>query len=156
MEVGELSGKWSHEMYYTDLAVSIWLADTYTELTLTQTSQTRELFNPEKTPIMPKWCLPEDQQEKNESRRFEWYYCRATSLSQPSRLWSKLTQAIKNKDMEAATEAKSAVENEQRALAHKRDELGVSFEPRFFKPLPNGRWVPKIQYAISIGLVDTL
>jgi hypothetical protein len=47
--------------------------------------------------------------------------------------------------MEAATNAKSYVENEQREAAHKRDELGVTFEPRFFKPLPDGRWVPKIQ-----------
>jgi hypothetical protein len=56
-----------------------------------------------------------------------------------------LTKAIKNKDMEAATEAKSAIETEQRTLAHKRDELGVTFEPRFFKAQPDGRWAPKIQ-----------
>ncbi|CCA73900.1 related to putative oxysterol-binding protein OSBP [Serendipita indica DSM 11827] len=111
-DVGEISGKWSHEMYYTDLA----------------SGQRRELFNPEKAPIMPKTCLPEDKQEPNESRR----------------LWSKLTEAIKNKDMEGATNAKSAVETEQRSAAHKRDELGVSFEPRFFKCQPDGRWIPKI------------
>jgi len=56
-----------------------------------------------------------------------------------------LTQAIKNKDMDGATQAKSEVENEQRDLARKRDELGVTFEPRFFKTHSDGRWVPKLQ-----------
>lgn len=53
--------------------------------------------------------------------------------------------------MEAANQAKSAVENEQREAAHKRDELGITFEPRFFKSQPDGRWVPKIQYALIIS-----
>ncbi|KIM21995.1 hypothetical protein M408DRAFT_333118 [Serendipita vermifera MAFF 305830] len=112
MDIGDISGKWSHQMYYTD----------------TQTGERRELFDADNAPVMPKVCLPLDKQEKNESRR----------------LWSKLTEAIKNKDMEAATVAKTEVENEQREEAHKRDSVGVSWEPRFFKPLPDGRWVPKI------------
>jgi len=111
-EVGEISGKWSHQMYYTDL----------------QTGQRRELFDADRASIMPKVCLPEDKQEKNESRR----------------LWSQLTEAIKNKDMEAATVAKTAVENEQREETRRRDSLGVSYEPRFFKPQADGRWVPKV------------
>ncbi|KAI0353174.1 Oxysterol-binding protein, partial [Trametes cingulata] len=44
--------------------------------------------------IAPKWVAPEEEQEPNESRR----------------LWSKLTKAIVAKDMDAATEAKTAVE----------------------------------------------
>ncbi|KAG8833136.1 hypothetical protein FRC17_011256 [Serendipita sp. 399] len=112
VDVGEISGKWSNQMYYTNL----------------QTGERRELFDVDKSPIMPKTCLPEDKQEKHESRR----------------LWSQLTAAIKNKDMEAATEAKSAIENEQRQQAHKRDELGITHEPRFFKVQPDGRWIPKI------------
>ncbi|KAG8836992.1 hypothetical protein FRB91_010045 [Serendipita sp. 411] len=113
VEVGEISGKWNTQMHYTDL----------------QTGERRELFDATRAPIMPKTCLPEDKQEKHESRR----------------LWSQLSTAIKNKDMEAATTAKSAVENEQREQAYKRDELGITHEPRFFKIQPDGRWVPKIQ-----------
>lgn len=65
------------------------------------------------------------------------------------RLWSQLTEAIKNKDMEAATVAKTAVENEQREETRRRDSLGVSYEPRFFKLQSDGRWVPKVQLVTS-------
>jgi hypothetical protein len=45
--------------------------------------------------------------------------------------------------MEAATEAKGAVEDAQRELRRKRDELGETHTPRFFE-LKDGRWVPKL------------
>ena len=67
-----------------------------------------------------------DEQEPNESRR----------------LWARLTRAIVAKDMDAATEAKSAVEDAQRDQRRRMEERGEVHVPRFFH-LRDGRWVPK-------------
>jgi transcriptional regulator NrdR family protein len=64
---------------------------------------------------VPKAVASDDQQEDYESRK----------------LWSKLTQAIKDRDMEAATDAKTAVEDHQRQLAKEREGKGP-WKPRFF------------------------
>ena len=45
--------------------------------------------------------------------------------------------------MNAATEAKTAVEESQRELRRKREESGQTFVPRFFQQDKDGRWVPK-------------
>lgn len=63
------------------------------------------------------------------------------------RLWSKLTAAIDHKDMEAATEAKSAVEDAQRDMRRRMEESGQKHTPRFFQ-LVNGRWQPKFTYVL--------
>ncbi|KAI0770963.1 Oxysterol-binding protein [Trametes elegans] len=78
--------------------------------------------------VAPKWVAPEEEQEPNESRR----------------LWSKLTKAIVAKDMDAATEAKTAVEESQREARRNMEEKGDVHVPRFFQER-NGRWEPKIQ-----------
>ncbi|KAG6919478.1 hypothetical protein DXG01_005737 [Tephrocybe rancida] len=112
-EVGELSGRWSHTM----------------EIKSAKTGQKRVLFDAVKDgPNMaPKWVPPEDEQEPNESRR----------------LWQDLTTAIGHKDMEAATDAKSVVEDAQRERRKRLDESGGKHEPRFFE-FKNGRWVIKL------------
>ncbi|KAI0935688.1 hypothetical protein AcV5_004037 [Taiwanofungus camphoratus] len=79
--------------------------------------------------IAPKWVAPEEEQELNESRR----------------LWSKLTQAIDARDMEAATESKTAVEEGQREERRKREESGQVHVPRFFQQDRDKRWGPKIK-----------
>jgi len=101
-EVGELSGQWSHMINYK----------------VTKTGEKRVLFDvtSEDAKIAPKFVFPEEEQEPNESRR----------------LWSKLTDAINRKDMEAATDAKNAVEDAQREEARKREEGGIPHKPRFF------------------------
>lgn len=48
--------------------------------------------------------------------------------------------------MDAATEAKTAVEDAQRELRRSREEKGERFVPRFFT-CRDGRWVPKIRLA---------
>lgn len=45
--------------------------------------------------------------------------------------------------MEAATEAKSAVEDAQRELRRQMEENGTKHSPRFFQ-LRDGRWEPKL------------
>jgi oxysterol-binding protein-related protein 8 len=81
---------------------------------------------------------PEDQQEPNESRR----------------LWSALTQAIVNKDMEAATNAKGAVEDAQRERRRKREESGETHASRWFVQ-KGGQWLPKQEcvFFLSKGWV---
>jgi len=96
----------------------------------TRTGQKRILFDALKNGqnISPKWVAPEEEQDVNESRR----------------LWADLTRAILAKDMEAATDAKTTVEDAQRELRRKREEGGEKFVPRFFE-LRDGRWVPKLE-----------
>ncbi|KAL0065682.1 Oxysterol-binding protein OBPa [Marasmius tenuissimus] len=113
-DVGEVTGRWSHIMDYRN----------------NKSGQKRVLFDAVKDGqnICPKWVAPEEEQEPNESRR----------------LWLKLTQAIATKDMEAATEAKSAVEDAQREQRRKMEESGKKHVPRFFE-LRDGRWEPKLK-----------
>jgi len=112
-ESGEVSGKWSGVMEYKN----------------SKTGEKRVLFDVQKDgdKVAPKWVAPEEEQEPNESRR----------------LWSKLTQAILAKDMDAATEAKTEVEESQRELARQREEKGENWTPRFFAQQKDGRWLPK-------------
>jgi hypothetical protein len=111
-EIGTIDGRWSHVMEYQNK----------------KSTDKRLMFDAkaESAQATPKQALPEEEQEPNESRR----------------LWSKLTIAIKNSDMDAAGEAKSAVEDAQRESARKREEQKVKHIPRFFK-LEKNRWVPK-------------
>ncbi|THH17191.1 hypothetical protein EW146_g3570 [Bondarzewia mesenterica] len=111
-DIGEVSGKWSHVMEFKDV----------------RTGKKRPLFDVDKEgqKLAPKWVAPEDEQEPYESRR----------------LWSALTQAILLKDMEAATEAKSAVEDAQRER-RRREEPAEAHHARFFE-LRGGRWEPKL------------
>ncbi|KAG6902961.1 hypothetical protein C0995_008534 [Termitomyces sp. Mi166 len=113
IDIGELSGRWSHIM----------------EIKSTKTGQKRVLFDAIKDGqnMAPKWVPPEDEQEPNESRR----------------LWQHLTTAIGRKDMQAATDAKSAVEDAQRERRKQLEESGAKHEPRFFV-YKNGRWVIKL------------
>ncbi|RDB29313.1 Oxysterol-binding C23B6.01c [Hypsizygus marmoreus] len=113
-EIGEVGGRWSHIMDFKS----------------SKTGTRRVLFDAEKDGqnVSPKWVPPEDEQEPNESRR----------------LWQYLTQAIVNKDMEAATDAKSAVEDAQREARRKMEVSGQKHQPRFFVNR-NGRWLPKLE-----------
>ncbi|KAG7090690.1 hypothetical protein E1B28_009787 [Marasmius oreades] len=113
-EVGEVSGRWSHIMDYRNV----------------KTGEKRVLFDCVKDGqnVSPKWVQPEAEQEPNESRR----------------LWQKLTQAIIAKDMEAATDAKSAIEDAQREQRRMMEERGEKHIPRFFQ-WRDGRWQPKLK-----------
>jgi oxysterol-binding protein-related protein 8 len=50
--------------------------------------------------------------------------------------------------MDAATEAKTAVEDAQREARKKREEKGETHVPRFFE-LKDGHWRPKIRCVFS-------
>jgi len=78
--------------------------------------------------VAPKYVPPEEEQEPNESRR----------------LWKALTDAINDRNMDAATDAKTEVEEAQRQDNAERDRANKKHEPRFFEQV-NGRWQPKFQ-----------
>lgn len=59
--------------------------------------------------------VPENQEQK-ESRR----------------LWAKLTEGIQSNNLDAATEEKSKVEDQERALKKEREKNKVQWKPRFF------------------------
>lgn len=112
-DVGEVYGRWSQAMDFKSA----------------KSGQTQVLFDAdseEGKKITPQSVAPESEQEPNESRR----------------LWKALTDAINDKNMETATEAKSAVEDAQRELRRVREQKGETYIPRFFEQR-NGRWVPK-------------
>ena len=69
----------------------------------------------------------------------------------PCRLWAKLTQAIYDKNMDRATEAKTAVEESQRDLRRQREENSEQYIPRFFAQNKDGRWIPKFVYVIAVS-----
>ncbi|KAG9310320.1 hypothetical protein JVU11DRAFT_9444 [Chiua virens] len=131
-DIGEISGRWSHVMEFKGTPVP---------------GTKRVLFDVAKDGqnIAPKYVAPEDEQEPYESRRYviPRRIVRAVIERVLCRLWQKLTEAIVAKDMEAATRAKTAVEDAQRDLRRRRDENGEVFVPRFFE-LRKGRWCPKL------------
>lgn len=70
------------------------------------------------------------------------------------RLWESVTIAIEDKNMEAATDAKSAIEEAQREQRRKREQSGERHIPRFFE-LAEDRWIPKLKYVPEcFGWID--
>ena len=60
------------------------------------------------------------------------------------RLWAKVTQGIKEKDLDMATESKSAIEDDQRRRVKEREEKGETWQPRFFVA-KGDKFYPKIE-----------
>ncbi|CAE6441432.1 unnamed protein product [Rhizoctonia solani] len=136
-DIADVSGLWSSSMEYKSLKTGEkrMLFDAAKENIVEKfTGEKRMLFDAAKENIVEKFVYPEEEQEPNESQR----------------LWTKLTDAIHHKDMEAATDAKSEVENAQREAARKREETGAKHVPRFFEQNKAGQWVPKILGANGI------
>jgi hypothetical protein len=75
-------------------------------------------------------------------------------------LWSKVTEGIKEKNLDKATENKSVIEEKQRSLAKEREESGIAWSPRFFlqkgeKYYPIMDAMPNDEYRPSV-VVDYL
>lgn len=56
-----------------------------------------------------------------------------------TRLWAKVTKAIKEKDLDAATDAKTAIEDAQREMVREREERNEPWKPKYFT-LRDGEW----------------
>lgn len=87
-----------------------------------KTGEQRVLFDAKKAKVAQKEVRPESEQEEFESRR----------------LWSKVTEGIKEKNLDKATEAKSAIEEAQRSRNREREEKGETWQPRFFVTYAGG------------------
>ncbi|WFD29157.1 hypothetical protein MSPP1_000162 [Malassezia sp. CBS 17886] len=91
------------------------------------TGQSRVFFDPHNAPRVQKHTPPLDQQEPNESQR----------------LWIKVTEGIKEKNMDMASDAKTEIEEGQREAARKREAEGAKWEPRFFVE-HNNQYIPRL------------
>ncbi|KAL4399867.1 Oxysterol-binding protein OBPa [Malassezia pachydermatis] len=81
-----------------------------------KTGSTRVLFNSKTLQAVRKDTVPLNEQEPNESQR----------------LWAKVTEGIKEKNMEKATQYKTEIEEAQREAARQRQTTGQAWQPRFF------------------------
>ena len=110
-----------------------------------KTGKKSVMFDPARANVVPKSVLPESEQEEYESQRLVHLSDTSSSIN-GSRLWGKLTEAIKAADMHGATAAKSAVEDRQRELARRRGSAGEKApESRFFVQVEGDRWMPKLR-----------
>ncbi|KAK0568803.1 Oxysterol-binding protein OBPa [Tilletia horrida] len=87
-----------------------------------------QLFNARTAKFVDKIVIPESEQEEFESRR----------------LWSKVTEGIKERNLEKATEAKTAIEDAQRQAVKRRDEKGEKWVPKYFTA-KGERFYPNIE-----------
>ncbi|KAH9820521.1 hypothetical protein DFH28DRAFT_1020420 [Melampsora americana] len=92
--------------------------------------KTEVLFDAASAKVTQKTVAAESEQNWNESRK----------------LWSNVTRAIKKKDLDAATEAKTRIEDFQRDRAKEREESGEPWEPAFFE-LEGDEWQPKFKLS---------
>ncbi|KNZ62271.1 hypothetical protein VP01_1292g7 [Puccinia sorghi] len=95
--------------------------------------KTETIFDASKATVTQKIVQPEQDQDWNESRR----------------LWSKVTRAIKRKDLDAATLAKTAIEDFQRDRARQREEKEEKWEPVFFELKEDDEWIPKFTLPVD-------
>ena len=83
----------------------------------TGSGETASFFNPKLVPTIPMVVRPADQQPENFSRR----------------IWGKVTEALRVKDMDKATDGKTAIEEEQRRLRSEREKNKVAWIPKHFQ-----------------------
>ena len=76
----------------------------------------------------PKIIPPENEQLPNESRR----------------CWAPVTEAILSKQFNAATNAKTEIEERQRQKAADRKERNVEWRPRFFSEAVTSNGMPSL------------
>lgn len=58
--------------------------------------------------------------------------CFNSTYSSLSRLWSKVSEAIKRDDMDTATDEKTRIEDKQREDSKRREASNKEFESKFF------------------------
>ncbi|OAL57353.1 hypothetical protein IQ07DRAFT_33712 [Pyrenochaeta sp. DS3sAY3a] len=80
------------------------------------------LFDAAHTKHTPPSARPLEEQEERESQR----------------LWHEVTEAVKRKDQDVATDAKAAIEDRQREEAAKRNNEGIDWHPQLFRRVHGG------------------
>jgi hypothetical protein len=87
-----------------------------------QTGKKELLFNASNAKHSPPLARPLEEQDERESQK----------------LWHDVTEAVKRRDQNVATDAKAKVEDMQREEAAKRNSEGVEWRPRLFTPIKTG------------------
>lgn len=59
------------------------------------------------------------------------------------RLWHDVTEAVKRRDQEVATEAKAKIEDRQREETAKRNSEGIDWHPQLFRRVQGGQGGPE-------------
>ncbi|RKP13404.1 hypothetical protein BJ684DRAFT_10098 [Piptocephalis cylindrospora] len=85
-------------------------------------------FDAHTSSIMSKEVAPLEEQEETETQR----------------KWAKVTEALKVRDMDLATDEKTSIEDKQRADAKERETKEESWSPRFFE-LRDDQWHFKLK-----------
>ncbi|TPX35647.1 hypothetical protein SmJEL517_g01966 [Synchytrium microbalum] len=112
-----ISGKWTDEIFLSPSSSANSSPSSASPTRGSNGSEKKNLFfDATSHPVSHKSVHPEIQQEEYESRR----------------LWHQVTKAIHTKDLDAATDEKSAIEDNQRRLQKERCESGAPWVPRFF------------------------
>ena len=93
-----------------------------TALKPSKTGQKEVLFNATVSKHTPPTVRPIEEQEERESQR----------------LWYKTVQSIKEGNHNAATDEKSKIEDRQREETAKRQEQGIEWHPKYFRPIRGG------------------
>ncbi|KAG5367249.1 Oxysterol-binding protein-like protein 7 [Yarrowia sp. C11] len=94
--------------------------DEMIELKNLKTGEKSVLFDVAKAALHPPSVRPIAEQAATESRR----------------LWEPVTDALAKRDHTVATDEKFKIEDQQRTLAKEREEHGIKFLPKLFKPAP--------------------
>lgn len=90
-------------------------------LIIMQTGKKELLFDATHAKHTPPKARPLEEQDERESQR----------------LWHIVTEAVKQKDQDAATDEKARIENIQREEAAKRMSDGVDWHPQLFRAATN-------------------
>lgn len=88
----------------------------------TRGAQQEIFFDADTSNKHAKKVLPESHQEEYESRN----------------LWSKLSKAIHDRDLDTATHEKTTIEDRQRKLRHENEEKHIPTTHRFFRAVGDG------------------
>lgn len=124
----EFSGLWNEEMYIKDLTVSVMGKNHITGGADTSQTGKKELFfDASHAKHSPPSARPLQEQEDRESQK----------------LWHDVTEAVKRRDQDVATDAKAKIEDMQREEAAKRNSEGVEWHPRLFRRVQAGPGGPE-------------
>lgn len=80
------------------------------------------LFDATNAKHTPPKVRPLEEQDERESQR----------------LWHEVTEAVKRKDQDVATDAKARIENMQREEAAKRNNENIDWHPQLFRAVRGG------------------
>ncbi|RKP09614.1 hypothetical protein THASP1DRAFT_14015 [Thamnocephalis sphaerospora] len=95
-------------------------------------------FDARQAKIHPLVVPPVEEQEPFESRR----------------KWRKVTRALMKRDMDEATDEKTAIEDEQRRSTKEREADGVEWQSRFFYQADDDRWLCRIRQYVAASSGD--